>query len=960
MTKEIQQKVIQQGYVMFDNKPVIIREWTPSTNLVKEKLDKLPIWVNMVGLNLKFWGKECLHKLGGLIGTVIRRDEATEKKMFQGFARLMIEVQVNQQFPESLSFLDEEGEERKATPKVGVIGDKRGISPAQTASRLSRQDTHHPPITPGGHSYVEAVKLSQRKGRETVELNQDKGSSNKQEVQSRVYSRIDRVLINDDWLNMHPESFANFLPEGIYDHCPCVIQLDSNDRVRNVPFRYFNMWAKSPGFLEIVNQHWNVSMYGTHMYKLVTRMKVMKKDLKDLNRDNFHDVEKNAHIMQMTLQNIQKELQASPHDAELVEAEKSAATGFKVLDEAKYLYLAQKAKVSWLEEGDENTAFFHSAIRNVECSVKKVHYPTVRQGNILTVEHHRCLARPVTGEEVRQVIFSIPSNKSPGPDGFNSQFFKDTWGVIGADVVAVVQGFSSSGKLLKQINNTSLTLIPKVDMPKNVNQFRPIACCNTIYKCIAKILCNRLSEVLPAIISPTQSAFIKDRDIVENILICQDITKLYNRKHCSPRVIMKLDLQKAYDSIEWSFLEDMLKALNFPTHFLNMLMECVTTPHFSLSLNGEQFGYFKGRRGLRQGDPLSPLLFTVCMEYLSRVLNRVKDIPGFKHHPLCRKINLTHLWFADNLLVFCRGDWDSMTVIMRAFNTFSAASGLQMNKHKSNIYGNSLPRELLEKFAQLSGLKIGKLPFKYLGVGDIIPTWIMAKIKSTCMSFLWKGETSTESPALVAWDKGSSWACRRICRVKDRLLVRYVGNDWLSVEGVYTIAAGYQWLGIDCPAVDWYHCIWNSSAIPKHQFIGWLWVQGRLLTKDRLFRMHIRVDKTCDLCGVTEESHEHLFFECVYSQLCLQQVNGWSHGNITQANQLEWWREHRTTGKLDVYVAIFLALVHHIWWARNNCRVNQVVLTPEVICQRVKFDVTVKQKQVCKGSYRRLLEEFLS
>ncbi|XP_074267053.1 uncharacterized protein LOC141590355 [Silene latifolia] len=98
---------------MFDNKPVIIREWTPTTDMVKEKLEKLPIWVKFVGLDLKFWGKTYLHKLGGQIGTVIRRDEATEKKMFLGYARLMIEVKVNQQFPESLSFMDEEGKERK-------------------------------------------------------------------------------------------------------------------------------------------------------------------------------------------------------------------------------------------------------------------------------------------------------------------------------------------------------------------------------------------------------------------------------------------------------------------------------------------------------------------------------------------------------------------------------------------------------------------------------------------------------------------------------------------------------------------------------------------------------------------------------------------------------------------------------------------------------------------------------
>ncbi|XP_074278340.1 putative mitochondrial protein AtMg01250 [Silene latifolia] len=158
-----------------------------------------------------------------------------------------------------------------------------------------------------------------------------------------------------------------------------------------------------------------------------------------------------------------------------------------------------------------------------------------------------------------------------------------------------------------------------------------------------------------------------------------------------------------------NILEGMLNALKFPPHFTNLLMECVTSPHYSLSLNGESFGYFKGKMGLRQGDPLSPLLFSICMEYLTRIFNRMKDIDGFKHHPLCKKMNLTHLCFADDLLVFFRGDWESMVVTIRAFNTFSAASGLRMNKQKSNVYGNGMPREILEQFSLVFGLKIGSL-----------------------------------------------------------------------------------------------------------------------------------------------------------------------------------------------------------------------------------------------------------
>ncbi|XP_074318792.1 uncharacterized protein LOC141655621 [Silene latifolia] len=244
-----------------------------------------------------------------------------------------------------------------------------------------------------------------------------------------------------------------------------------------------------------------------------------------------------------------------------------------------------------------------------------------------------------------------------------------------------------------------------------------------------------------------------------------------------------------------------------------------------------------------------------------------------------------------------------------------------MNKQKSNVYGNGMPKKILEQFAQLTGLKIGTLPFKYLGVPIsgkklsvldcnilverivdriralgakrlfyagilvminsvlgalhgywariyIIPSCIMAKIESIYRSFLWKGEATSQSPALVSWDKvclpknqggvswydykpshGSSWAWRRICRIKEGLIAGYVGTGWLSEEGEYTIAKGYQWLGTGAPNVDVYKCVWNTIAIPEHPFIGWLYVQGRLLTKDRICRMNIGTDALCELCA---------------------------------------------------------------------------------------------------------------
>ncbi|XP_074292160.1 uncharacterized protein LOC141619018 [Silene latifolia] len=146
----------------------------------------------------------------------------------------------------------------------------------------------------------------------------------------------------------------------------------------------------------------------------------------------------------------------------------------------------------------------------------------------------------------------------------------------------------------------------------------------------------------------------------------------------------------------------------------------------------------------------------------------------------------------------------------------------------------------------------------------------------------------------VAWhdykpSQGSSWAWKRICRIKDQLLAGYVNNGWLTEDGEYSIPKGYQWLGTATPVVTWYKCISNSINVPKQQFIGWLWIQSRLLTKDRLCSMGIGSDSQCELCDAAVESHDHLFFGCEFIKRCLQLVNGWCHGAIPSQQLMDWW-----------------------------------------------------------------------
>ncbi|XP_074319805.1 secreted RxLR effector protein 78-like [Silene latifolia] len=134
--------------------------------------------------------------------------------------------------------------------------------------------------------------------------------------------------------------------------------------------------------------------------------------------------------------------------------------------------------------------------------------------------------------------------------------------------------------------------------------------------------------------------------------------------------MFKIDLQKAYDTVEWCFVENLLEELHFPPEFKAMILQCITTTTFSLSINGEMCGYFQGKRGLRQGDPLSPLIFTFCMEYLTRTLQYASSKSEFKFHPMCKKQRLTSLMFADDVMLFSKGDANSMMLLLQSFATF--------------------------------------------------------------------------------------------------------------------------------------------------------------------------------------------------------------------------------------------------------------------------------------------------
>lgn len=219
-----------------------------------------------------------------------------------------------------------------------------------------------------------------------------------------------------------------------------------------------------------------------------------------------------------------------------------------------------------------------------------------------------------------------------------------------------IKSFFEKGFLPKGVNTTILALIPKTTGAKTMKDYRPISLCNVLYKVISKIIANRLKKLLPHFISLNQSAFVQDRLLIENLLLATELVKDYHKDSISERCAIKIDISKVFDSVEWTFLFNTLTAMGLPPNFIHWVSLCVTTPSFSVQVNGELAGFFRSERGLRQGCALSPYLFVISMHVLSKLLDKSAAEHKIGYHPKCKNLSLTHLSFADDILVFSDGN----------------------------------------------------------------------------------------------------------------------------------------------------------------------------------------------------------------------------------------------------------------------------------------------------------------
>lgn len=202
---------------------------------------------------------------------------------------------------------------------------------------------------------------------------------------------------------------------------------------------------------------------------------------------------------------------------------------------------------------------------------------------------------------------------------------------------------------------------------------------------------------------------------MDNVLLASELIKGYNRAYNSPRCMVKVDIRKAYDSLKWSFLQKVMEELGFPNQYIQWVMVCVRTLSFSILVNGYPTPPFAAAKGLRQGS-LQPYLFAIGMEYLTRRLAGLANKKNFKYHPKCQRLKITQLIFADDFLMFARGDVHSVLLLTSEFASFSEASGLHANPEKSCIYFSGVTDDVQSLILKETGMTKGDPPFRYLGV----------------------------------------------------------------------------------------------------------------------------------------------------------------------------------------------------------------------------------------------------
>ncbi|XP_010676027.1 uncharacterized protein LOC104891937 [Beta vulgaris subsp. vulgaris] len=663
-----------------------------------------------------------------------------------------------------------------------------------------------------------------------------------------IHERLDRGVASIDWLSLFPQAKISHNIFTSSDHCQITLNYIPFQKAKAPPFKFEKMWCSRRDYDTLVKKTWCTHFIGSHMFRLTQKCKLLKEKSKIWNQSQFGNIFRQLRKVDEKLQSLQLLLITEPLNHLLLSKQDTFLQKRSNLLSFSYEYWKQKCKVDYLLLGDTNSSFYHAHAsirrnRNAIKELSKADNDTISNPDIISQELTRAfmerftsdsrtcfnsandfslleaiisvddntyLTSLVTCDEIKSATFSLAPDKSPGPDGFPPFFFQKYWTLVGNSVIRAVQAFFHSSRILKEINHTFLALIPKIDNPTSANHFRPISLCSTIYKIISKIMTSRLKIVMGHIIHPLQGAFVPDRLIQDNILIAHEVFQSFkNKSGASGWIAIKLDMEKAYDRLEWNYIFTTLEKLGFAAQWVNWVKACITSTSFSVLVNGIPGEKFSPSRGIRQGDPLSPFLFILCAELLARLLSSAASGPTKPIGvPIGRSgVKVPFLTFADDTMIFAKATNYSCLVIRQILDKYCAMSGQLVNYHKSSFQctaniseddkanfasilqmsetfdlGEYLGCPIIhskvtkETFSSVINKTVGQLPkwkanalsqagrsiliksnlaskASYQMQSFLLPNSILSSLDKTYRNFFWNKDPNAKSPNLIGWDK---------------------------------------------------------------------------------------------------------------------------------------------------------------------------------------------------------------
>ncbi|KAL6195493.1 hypothetical protein ACLB2K_031112 [Fragaria x ananassa] len=524
-----------------------------------------------------------------------------------------------------------------------------------------------------------------------------------------LLERLDRSLINQDAADLFPRIHELHVDARASDRIPIILYTNGllgNGRekrkfVRRFQFKGF--WSKEKDYGKIIKQNWSD---GGGIQVVRNNLKLIEKALGRWSRDTFGNIPRQI----IRLNNELQIILFDSTDIVAIEKRKIAQEELRKLMEYEEQMWRQKSRITWLSEGDQNTKFFHgfAKARGRRNRVGRILDMTGNwqetsvgiqeafinyfQGLLLSegcnhmdlvldsipqkvsVAMNKNLCRSFGRDEIECALKQMASDKAPGEDGFLARFYQQYWHVVGDDISEVCLKVLNEAAELNEINHSLIALIPKIENPQQVTDFRPISLCNVIYKLISKTIVNRMKAVLPEVISQYQSAFVPGRCIHDNVITAFEVIHSIKAKLAGdvPHCVLKLDIM----------------------------------------------GRITPSRGLRQGDPLSPYLFLMVSEGLTGLFQKA-DREGLIHgvKAAVEAPVISHLLFADDCLLFSRAHLQEVIHIKQCLLLYESAAGQKINFQKSVIaFGPGISDQNKAELSQMLGVPIVECHERYLGL----------------------------------------------------------------------------------------------------------------------------------------------------------------------------------------------------------------------------------------------------